>query len=96
VFNRKFWGALDAGNSRPQWCQPDSGTRDDPGRAPRITAERRHAERRGQADRRTSRLVEERPGHLDVAGHSDLRVALQRFTKQGLRFFAITWGGAIN
>jgi len=74
-----------------------SGTRDDPGRAPRITAERRHAESREQADRRTSRLVfEQRPGHLDVAGHSDLRIGFQRFSEQGLRLLAITWGGAIN
>src|SRR5712692_9687893 len=41
-------------------------------------------------------LVEERPGHLDVAGHSDLRVALQRFSQQRLRLFAISWCCAIH
>jgi hypothetical protein len=33
--------------------------------------------------------VEERPGHLDVAGHSDMRVSLQRFAEQRSRFLAI-------
>jgi hypothetical protein len=41
-------------------------------------------------------LIEERPGDPNVAGHSDLRVALQRFPDQRLRFFAIAWGGAIH
>jgi hypothetical protein len=31
-----------------------------------------------------------------VAGHSDLRVALQRFSEQRCTFSAITWGGAIK
>ena len=34
-----------------------------------------------QAELRASGLAEERPGHLDVAGHSDLRVALQRIAE---------------
>jgi hypothetical protein len=29
----------------------------------------------------TQRLVEERPGHLDVAGHADMRISIQRLTK---------------
>ncbi|MGB6562026.1 MAG: hypothetical protein WBE69_05435, partial [Candidatus Binataceae bacterium] len=41
-------------------------------------------------------LVEEGLAYLDVAGHSDLRVAPQRFSEQRLRFFAITWGAAIH
>ena len=35
--------------------------------------------------------VEKSLGHLDVAGISDLRVALWRFSEQRLRLFAITW-----
>jgi hypothetical protein len=44
----------------------------------------------------TGSSIEEGPGYLDVAGHSDLCVALQRFSEPRLRLFAITWGGAIN
>jgi hypothetical protein len=40
--------------------------------------------------------IEEALGHLDVAGHSDLRVALQGFSEQPLRLFAIAWGTAVN
>ena len=64
--------ALDAGNFRLQWCQPDSGTRHGPGRAPRTTAECRRAQSREQADRHTGqRLTQESMCHLDMAGHSD-------------------------
>src|SRR6202035_1096190 len=41
-------------------------------------------------------MAEEGPSHLEVAGRSDLRVALQRFSKQHLRSFAITWRCAIH
>lgn len=45
--------ALKAGNFRPKWSQPNSGTRDERGRAPRITAECGYAQGREQADRCT-------------------------------------------
>ena len=44
----------------------------------------------------TRTLVEEGLGYLDMAGHSYLRIALQRFCEQRLRFFTITWGCAID
>src|ERR1700739_4923789 len=40
--------------------------------------------------------VEKSLSHLNVAGHPDLRIALQRLTKQRSRFFAIAYGGAIH
>jgi hypothetical protein len=43
-----------------------------------------------------SGLAKEPPDYLDVARHSDLRVALQRFSEQRLRLFAISWCGAID
>jgi hypothetical protein len=42
------------------------------------------------------RLVDEGPGHFDVARHSDSRVGLQCFAEQFSRLFVITWGGAIH
>jgi len=41
-------------------------------------------------------LVEEGLGYLAKTWHSDGGVTLQRFTKQGLRFLAIAWGGSIH
>ena len=43
-----------------------------------------------------SALAEEGVGHLDVSGHSDLRIALQRFAQQDLRFLTITCGSSID
>ena len=45
---------------------------------------------------RWQRLAEERPDHFDVAGHSDLRVSLQRVSDQRSRLFAITRSAAIQ
>src|ERR1700719_800593 len=44
----------------------------------------------------TSSAGEGRLGRLDMAGHSNPRVSLHSFIEQRLRFFAITWGGAIK
>jgi len=41
-------------------------------------------------------LAEECLSHLDVARHSDTLVTLKRLAEQRLRFFAITWGSAID
>ena len=44
----------------------------------------------------TGSPVEESLSHLDVAGHADTFVTLQRLIEQRLRLFAIPWGGAID
>ena len=41
-------------------------------------------------------LFDESLDYLDMARHSDMRVSLQRFTKQRLRLFAITRSAAID
>src|ERR1700739_3270531 len=51
---------------------------------------------REEIDSYLSAASEERLNHLDVAGHSDPGVGLQRFAREGLRVFAIVWRGAIQ
>src|ERR1700719_1101949 len=55
------------------------------------------ASRREQADPRTGHfLVKDGLGYLTMAAHSDPRGGLSRLTVEPTRFFAITWGGAMD